>query len=217
MCDTIHNPNPTATVAAAVVAVAAADYVPSDHPFEKAGLGRAPFRFAGFERRFGPIHLDDGITTIGAPGQPMGTCDYCGTGIGNIVHVKSADGNRFIIGLDCAVKLTKGYSRRDPVTAAIRKAKNKLALEARHKREAAKLEEFVTWTEIERAWLEDTADPGTPDWLEEKRSLMDKIGWFRRNAGTAGNLKLYRQLLKAKAAADEPAAEPKVKIHRWNG
>ncbi len=45
------------------------------HPFESAGLGKAPFRFAGCESRIGPITLADSITQIGSPGQPMGTCD----------------------------------------------------------------------------------------------------------------------------------------------
>ena len=70
------------------------------HPFEISGLGLAPFRFVGFERKVGPINLADGLT-IGAAGQPMGMCDHCGQGIANCFSIKSSDGKTFIVGSDC--------------------------------------------------------------------------------------------------------------------
>ena len=56
----------------------------SIHKFEEAGLGAAPFQIIGVEERVGPIRGTDesGITiSIGAPGQAMGSCDFCGTAI----------------------------------------------------------------------------------------------------------------------------------------
>lgn len=52
------------------------------HPFEKAGLGSAPFRVRGFwrERR---------------------ACDYCGTRILNCFEVVGVDGRAFVVGCDC--------------------------------------------------------------------------------------------------------------------
>ena len=50
------------------------------HVFEKAGLGVAPFRFVGVEERRGPIQISATLF-VGAPGQPMGSCQLCGTGI----------------------------------------------------------------------------------------------------------------------------------------
>lgn len=76
------------------------------HPFEAAGLGLAPFRCIGAETRVGPIRLPGGIE-VGAPGQPMGTCDFCGTGIAECYVIRSSDGKQFIVGCDCVAKTYK--------------------------------------------------------------------------------------------------------------
>jgi hypothetical protein len=52
------------------------------------------------ERRVGPIDLGGGHF-VGAPGQPMGTCAYCGTGIADCRLILSSDGKRFIVGNEC--------------------------------------------------------------------------------------------------------------------
>lgn len=80
------------------------------HPWEALGLGRAPFRCLGVERRVGPIRQYDanGEPTgleCGAPGQPMGTCDACGMGIADCYLIRSADRKNFIVGCDCAMKV----------------------------------------------------------------------------------------------------------------
>lgn len=99
------------------------------HPFEVAGLGRAPFRLVGFERKVGPIKLACG-TEVGSPGQPMGTCDFCGTGIADCYQIRSADLKTFVVGCDCVMKLEREDNRL--VSEVKRK---KLALD-RAKREA---------------------------------------------------------------------------------
>lgn len=66
------------------------------HTFEQAGLGKAPFRFVGMFEKRGPIPCPDG-TMIGAPGQPMGTCDFCGNGIAQCCQIESADGKIFVV------------------------------------------------------------------------------------------------------------------------
>ena len=68
------------------------------HKFESAGLGKAPFRFIGYEHKTYQAHPS-------APVQVGGSCDYCGQGISNMYHVKSADGNRFKVGSDCIAKV----------------------------------------------------------------------------------------------------------------
>lgn len=75
------------------------------HPFERNGLGIAPFRFAGFEEKV--------LVHPGANGyvQPAGTCDYCGQGIRYCCHIASSDGKRFIVGQDCVRKLNREDNR----------------------------------------------------------------------------------------------------------
>lgn len=58
------------------------------HPWEKAGLGVAPFRF---------------VMMTTAPGQGDG-CHYCGTGIKYLFHCVSSDGKRFHVGCDCIAR-----------------------------------------------------------------------------------------------------------------
>ena len=79
------------------------------HPFEERGLGKAPFRCVGVERRVGPIKCADG-SEIGSPGQPMGSCDYCGTGIADCFEILSGDGKRFIVGCDCVAKASTAHA-----------------------------------------------------------------------------------------------------------
>ena len=74
------------------------------HPWTKAGLGDAPFRFVGYYESRGPIRCDDG-SEVGAPGQPMGTCDYCGQGIAHVFVVESKDSKRSNVGQDCIRRL----------------------------------------------------------------------------------------------------------------
>lgn len=104
------------------------------HKFELAGLGKAPFVFVSFEVKRGPIKLADG-SEVGAPGQPMGTCQYCGTGIANCFNVRSADGRKFYVGSDCIAKVGD---------AGLMKAVKKIvseATKARKREREAKAEE----------------------------------------------------------------------------
>lgn len=55
------------------------------HPFERAGLGKAPFRLA--------------YLAIGGS-----CCDYCGTGIVRQFWVQGADGSTFKVGCECVRK-----------------------------------------------------------------------------------------------------------------
>ena len=67
------------------------------HVFERAGLGKAPFRFVGsFEKVF--------QATPDSPRQPGGTCDFCGTGIMICCAIRGADGREFKVGSDCLRK-----------------------------------------------------------------------------------------------------------------
>jgi hypothetical protein len=62
------------------------------HPFEQAGLGKAPFRYLGSDEK------------RTKSGQPAGTCDYCYRGILTCCVIGSADGKSFVVGCDCVRK-----------------------------------------------------------------------------------------------------------------
>ena len=77
------------------------------HCFTTAGLGRAPFTYVGCYEDRGPhvTILEGGIRReVGAPGQPMGTCAFCGRGIAICCTIESADGKRSTIGSECIKK-----------------------------------------------------------------------------------------------------------------
>jgi hypothetical protein len=67
------------------------------HVFERAGLGKAPFRFIGAQEVFFQATPD-------APRQCGGSCDFCGTGIVTFCFIRSADGREFKVGSDCLRK-----------------------------------------------------------------------------------------------------------------
>ena len=76
------------------------------HCFEKAGLGKAPFRFVGMVHQpklYGQavVGYAGGVAITTKPGT---SCDFCGTYIINIFQLESADGKRFVVGCDCVRK-----------------------------------------------------------------------------------------------------------------
>jgi hypothetical protein len=121
--------------------------VTAPHPFERSGLGLAPFKFVGMTEEVGPIRtqIAPGVTAeVGAPGQPMGTCKYCGQGIRYACHILSADGKRFTVGSDCVAKLSLESNRDSALISAVDKAvrerKNELA---RTRKEAKRRAEWT--------------------------------------------------------------------------
>ena len=77
------------------------------HPFERAGLGQAPFRCAGhFEAVF--------QAAPDAPRQPAASCNYCGQGIMEVFVVRSVDGREFHVGCDCIRKVWREYDTEIP-------------------------------------------------------------------------------------------------------
>lgn len=88
------------------------------HCFENAKLGKAPFRVVGFEvRKY--------QACPGAPVQPGASCDYCGTGIMNVFHIKGAgvEDTPFKVGCDCVAKTGDGGLRK-AVNGLIRAYRN---------------------------------------------------------------------------------------------
>ena len=98
------------------------------HPFEFAGLGTAPFSYAGCE-------------------DTKGTCQFCGRAIATKYHVKDSTGKLFHVGCNCIektctdelvseVKFAKKQIARDR-----RLAKKQIARDRKFARETAQIQE----------------------------------------------------------------------------
>lgn len=152
------------------------------HVFERAGLGKAPFRVVGFEQKhYCPA---PGVTMVG------GSCDYCGTGIVQMFYIRGADGRRFKVGCDCVVKtgdagLIKAY-KKNP-------AYRKMLRDARHNRENAKLDVLKAEFDLVKGAL-----AGTKRMINgSERDALDYYEFVLSHCGTAGKLRWYKAAIKA--------------------
>jgi len=75
------------------------------HPFEAAGLGKAPFKCTGMSEN---VFV---IPGFGGGSKAGGSCQYCGTGIRYEYHIVSSDGKKFHVGCDCVEKVSAKGSR----------------------------------------------------------------------------------------------------------
>ena len=160
------------------------------HPFEQSGCGVAPFKFVRLEYRVGPIKLGDG-TEVGAPGQPMGTCDHCGMGIAYCCIIRDTNGKEFVVGSVCVNK-----TEQESVMARTVDRKVKLLQKQNQKqRDADRIEAAkATFANI-RYRMVDTPHPN--EWRASKGdTLADYVEWMFKNAGNAGKIKMARLIEK---------------------
>lgn len=172
------------------------------HPWEAAGLGKAPFRFVGVDTKRGPIRFVDPKTgvemQVGSPGQPMGTCDYCSAGIADCYRIRSADGKTFVVGSDCVARVAvKG----DPVLAEVDREVAKLRRQRTVSRNAARIESAASALESDavRSALASMPHPSAYS-AKNGRTLLDYVEWMIENAGNAGKVKAARIIEKHGAA-----------------
>jgi hypothetical protein len=166
------------------------------HPFEKSGLGKAPFRMIGFEIKVcgGP---DANGMQYGAPGQPAGTCDHCGQGIKYCCKVRSADGKTFTVGMDCSLKLERASNK--TFVAQVLTEKKKLQAEQRKAKKAkdlARVAEVMAALDNSTKLQEKLA--ALPHPTIEGKTLLDYVAWMRRNAGLRGMLAVLKLVEGAK-------------------
>lgn len=161
------------------------------HAFEKAGLGKAPFRYVGSYEDRGPHHaIVNGVEVqVGAPGQPMGTCKFCFTGIALCCVIRSADGKEFVVGSEC-VRKTDDKDLRCEVDRERRKiqvAREEVRIDAMRERidSEAGLRELLAGKPHPKAWKR-----------EQGESLLDSVEWMMKNAGHAGMLRTVRLIEK---------------------
>ena len=158
------------------------------HPFEKAGLCLAPFRYVGMVDQ-----TDDGNggRVVGSLGgctvttKRGGTCDYCGMAIVNMFTIKSADGKTFKVGCDCLAKVDAKLTVRAKVDV---KAKKKATDAARIKaaRESLPRAESLRLAPHPTAWG-----------AANGKTMADWCEWMFANAGTTGKLNAARVVEKA--------------------
>jgi len=149
----------------------------AEHIWERYGLGKAPFRVAGFS-------VEKYQACPGAPVQPGGSCTICGQGIMNVFRVRSADGHEFKVGPDCVAKAGD---------AGLRKAVDKVIREHRREvrwaREKAQLEDgraFLARSDVRAALA---ARPSPIAWRAEQGDTMaDWADWMMSRAGATGQL-----------------------------
>lgn len=160
------------------------------HVFEAAGLGKAPFRFVAIERRVGPWQVGPN-TYVGAPGQPVGTCQYCGQSIAECCIIRSADGRTFTVGNECVrktgdaglVNLAKREHNR------VQRERKAASDERRIEAAKAKLQE------AEQALK---AEPHPYEWLAKQgKTAFDFVQFLLANGGTSGKLRAARLVEKA--------------------
>lgn len=151
------------------------------HKFEMAGLGKAPFKFVGIEELRGPITLLGGIQ-VGAPGQPMGSCDYCGNGIAICCRIRSSDGKEFVVGSTCVGKVgDKGLMRN--ISFEMREQKRLKALRADQDFISKWRTTYQANSSIGLAWMNEP-HPHIPG-----RTFKEYIEFLFENAGVSGQMK----------------------------
>lgn len=169
------------------------------HPWERAGLGKAPFRWLGVSNRVGPIRIAqaDGTTLeLGAPGQPMGSCAYCLQGIAECHSIKSADGKTFTVGCDCVRRVSEPG---DPVLTKAEAAAKKLRNGKARARNAAKAD--ASLTELAALLADESvrgklaARPSAQGWKAAQGGTeLNDVEWLSTRCGHAGRVKLIARL-----------------------
>ena len=158
------------------------------HPWERCGLGVAPYRCVG-----------SAVVTYqachGAPVQPGSSCDYCGQSIMNVYSVQAACKSVFKVGCDCVAKTCSTKEGvRTAIEAADRKHRNALAKVSRDKRSANVKDELASLRAEHEATLAALPHPlaATKDWAKDKTAL-DWLDFMLGCCGAAGRAKLVKE------------------------
>jgi hypothetical protein len=145
------------------------------HAFERAGLGKAPFRYVGsYESKF--------QACPGAPVKAGSSCDYCAESIMYVCVIRSADGREFKVGCDCAARVGD---------AGLKKIIDRKVAERRtdaaHKRADAKIAAAVSMLPAVEDKLR--AQPHPYAWQADKgATMLDRVTWLLANAGRKGKV-----------------------------
>lgn len=146
------------------------------HKFEKAGLGKAPFRFVGLSQKI--FNMGNGYSKSG------GTCDYCGTAITNCFHIESSDGKQFYVGSECVRHTGDAGLIKHVKEEESKKRREK----TRQKYEASKIEIEALIKDNKEA-LSSLGHPAIPN-----KTWLDYAEWMLAHAGQSGTIKLVKRI-----------------------
>ena len=151
------------------------------HPFQKAGLGTAPFRCASVTEAV--FMLPDGTSKAG------GCCDYCYTGIRWEFHIESADQRTFKVGCDCVAKTGWGIDGFDKIRRENARARRQVGAQKRREarqaqiaaeraaRAAERIEATQAWRDANAAVVARlTAYAGVNDFLRNMAASLAQWG-----------------------------------------
>lgn len=164
----------------------------TQHKFELAGLGQAPYRLEGVRENL--------FTVPGGPSKPGGTCDYCSTAITFEFHLCSADGKKFKVGCDCVLKVESSRSLIDQV----KQESNRLKAKARHAKEDAKISALTEWYAANREAVASHPHPQAEKFNEQARkelNLASYVDFCLKCAGRSGTiaaLSLAKKIIESK-------------------
>lgn len=154
------------------------------HPFELAGLGKAPYVFTG---------VTESVFQA-APGEPAragSSCDFCPASIRWCFWLRSADGKKFKVGCDCIRK--SGDTKLIKVADV---ADRKLKLDATHAREDAIIAsgKAAIETLAGKAKVSSHLHP-TAFCANQGLTLLDWARWMFQHAGRSGQLRAAKRVL----------------------
>ena len=153
------------------------------HPFEKSGLGKAPFSCTHVTENV--FDNGDGTTKGGC------CCDYCGTGIRWEFWIKGsvAGARQFKVGCDCVAKTGWGIEGFEKVRADHTRARRQAGVQSRRaarqaqlaaeraQRQADRIEATQAWRDANSAVVARlTAYEGTNSFLRDMMSNLSRWG-----------------------------------------
>jgi hypothetical protein len=156
------------------------------HVFERSNLGKAPFRFVG-------VSYKTYQACQGAPVQPGGSCDFCGTGIAECCLIQDVNGKQFIVGNTCVNKTGDAG-----LISATKRAVNAARSAARQKKQIEKIHALKALLATEAVQARLKAEPHPRGWAG--KTLLDYVDWMMQNAGNSGRLSLKHYIDPKKVA-----------------
>jgi hypothetical protein len=177
----------------------------TQHPFEKAGLGKAPFRYVGIDAQdlmYGQAILNRAEyekTGIAVTTKPGGSCAYCGNYIVNMYNVLSSDGRKFHVGSECVNKTNDAK-----LIDGARKDKNAMLTKRRQTKAKTSKADAQSWYDSPAivAWLVSQAHPSA-FYAGQGKTLRDYYDFILRACGDAKYAQKVAELRRRYEAGNE--------------